>query len=225
MMRPRDKDIIKNLERFSCMSRDQIANIHFKDLKYPVSAANSVLKRLVLHKQIEVSDRFSPYVYFPSATKQKKDSQKIPHSLKIVDVYIELRQYEEPTYLVVEPRYTKDQKYADPDLLVIFKGAPFFIEVQNSRYSNKLFEKKIEYYDRLYLSKEVEKDVWQPKDKKYFPSLLIISDTRYNVSSNHYPIFQAPSIKSFMERVLPEPKPEPKKPVIETKGGIVFKMK
>src|SRR5699024_10848265 len=92
-MSKRDKQIIADLERFRCMSRDDIIDLYFSHLKNPITNANTVLKRLVRDEQIEVSRSFSPYVYFPYNSIMKKDSTKIPHFLKIVDVYKQIKQH------------------------------------------------------------------------------------------------------------------------------------
>lgn len=45
LMRKRDLTILNNLQRFRCMTRDDIIALHFNDLKNPVTCANTVLKR------------------------------------------------------------------------------------------------------------------------------------------------------------------------------------
>ena len=106
-MKKRDLHIIRDLERFRVMSRDDIAHLYFNHLKDPIKNANTVLKRLVRDGHIQVSEQFRPYVYFPINSTVKKNSTKIPHFLKIVDVYRQLLQYYSPDVFQVEPKYKK----------------------------------------------------------------------------------------------------------------------
>ncbi|MFN4173526.1 MAG: hypothetical protein ACK4HV_00270, partial [Parachlamydiaceae bacterium] len=67
------------------MSRDDIIALHFGTLRQPVTAANTVLKRLRRDGHIKaVMDRHQ-YLYMPADSQIKKDSAKIPHFLKIVE--------------------------------------------------------------------------------------------------------------------------------------------
>ena len=104
-MNERDKGILRDLELFRCMSRDQLAILHFSHLKNPVNSTNSVLKRLTRDGYIKHSNQFTPYVYFPVDSKMKENSQKIPHFLTIVDVVIEMKTFKEPKYLMIEPKF------------------------------------------------------------------------------------------------------------------------
>lgn len=45
-MNARDKAIVSDLVRFRCLSRDDIAELHFSNIKNPITQANMVLKRL-----------------------------------------------------------------------------------------------------------------------------------------------------------------------------------
>ncbi|MED4229480.1 hypothetical protein [Neobacillus cucumis] len=45
-MRKRDLEILNSLERYKCLTRDQIAALHFSDNAKPFSSAINVLKRL-----------------------------------------------------------------------------------------------------------------------------------------------------------------------------------
>src|SRR4051812_25190453 len=104
-MNKRDLSILKDLERFRVLSRDDIAFLHFKHLKRPIKCCNDVLKRLRRDNQIEANIERQPYLYFVSPSPIKKDSAKIPHFLKIVDFYKTLLEYETPRIFNVEPKY------------------------------------------------------------------------------------------------------------------------
>ncbi len=188
-MNKRDKQIINHLHQFRVMSRDDIIDLHFSHLKNPITNANTVLKRLVRDKQIEASRSYNPYVYFPAESTMKKNSTKIPHFLAIVGVYKQLKEHIEPQKFVVEPKFQKG--LAEPDVLTIIKGKPFFIELQRNVYSQKVMDKKMKRYEDLYYSGEL--------DSK--PFIIMISDTRYEINSDMLTVFQVESIHEFMNNV------------------------
>lgn len=198
-MRERDMSILNDLERFRVMSRDDIVDLYFSNLKNPVTNANTVLKRLVRDGQIEVSKSFRPYVYFPAGSSMKKNSTKIPHFLKIVEIYKQITEYAMPRMFVVEPKYKKG--LAEPDVFTIFKGSPFFIEIQRNVYSQKVMDKKIQRYEALFHSGELIGESWQHAENKVFPFIIMISDTRYEIDSDVIRVFQTPSIHDFMEQM------------------------
>lgn len=198
-MKQRDRAIIENLLRFRVMSRDDIVDIHFSNLKQPITNANSVLKRLRRDGLIEACTKNKPYLYFANPAPIKKDSQKIPHFLEIVKSYRQVRKYEEPKIFTVEPKYEKG--YMEPDVFMIWKGSPFFVEIQRNVYSEKLMKEKIDRYEAYYFSEEWKNEEWQPKERKVFPYLIIISDSRYSIKSDVIRIFQTPNIKAFMKKI------------------------
>jgi hypothetical protein len=125
-MRNRDRRIIDDIERFRVMSRDHIAAIHFSGLKAPATAANLVLKRLRDRGYIDAITTTQPYLYKPKGSRLKADSQKIPHFLAVVDVYIQLARNGVILRFDVEPKYAKGE--IEPDIFTIWEGASFFIE-------------------------------------------------------------------------------------------------
>lgn len=195
-MKTRDKAILDDLKRFRCMSRDDIVDLHFKHLKKPVSSCNSVLKRLRRDGHIGANTMQQPYIYFPQSKTISKNSQKIPHFLGILDVYKQLLDYEQPKYLEVEPKYSNVK--VEPDMFVIWRRSPFFIEVQKSRYSTKVFQDKINRYLMYYHSGEWKNLHWQPRENKLFPSILVITDSKYKINAHDLRVFQFDSIKSMM---------------------------
>lgn len=198
-MKSRDKAILSNLKRFRCMSRDDIIDLHFQGLKNAVTCCNTVMKRLRRDGHVDANITQQPFIYFPQPSTLRKTSQKIPHFLGIVEVYKQLIQYEKPKLFKVEPKYGKD--YMEPDAFTIWRRSPFFIEVQKSVYSKKIMQDKINRYELYFHSQEWHNESWQPKDSKFFPSILIITDKKYDVTSSNLRIFQATSIHDFMDKL------------------------
>ncbi|HDR3908585.1 MULTISPECIES: replication-relaxation family protein [Bacillus] len=196
-MRSRDKVILSDLKRFRCMSRDDIVDLHFQGLKNAVTCCNTVMKRLRRDGHVDANISQQPYIYFPQSSTLRKTSQKIPHFLGIVDVYKQLIHYEKPKLFKVEPKYSKE--FMEPDAFTIWRRSPFFIEVQKSVYSKKIMQDKINRYELYFHSQEWHNESWQPKESKFFPSILIITDKQYDISSPNLRIFQASSISNFME--------------------------
>ncbi|PGO78141.1 hypothetical protein CN980_09890 [Bacillus cereus] len=196
-MKSRDRAILSNLKRFRCMSRDDIIDLHFNGLKNAVTCCNTVMKRLRRDGHVDANILQQPFIYFPQPSTIRKTSQKIPHFLGIVDVYKQLIHYEKPKLFKVEPKYGKE--FMEPDAFTIWRRSPFFIEVQKSVYSKKIMQDKIDRYELYFHSQEWHNESWQPKESKFFPSILIITDKQYDISSSNLRIFQASSINDFMD--------------------------
>lgn len=201
-MRKRDMKIMKDLERFRCMTRDHIIELHFSQLKNPVTSCNTVLKRLRRDGHIEINANQQPYLYFSSPSPIKKDSAKIPHFLKIVDFYISLLKFEKPKTFIVEPKYGKG--YMEPDIFMIFRRTPFFVEIQRSVYSQKVMKEKVDRYENYYTAKEWENEPWQPLNKKVFPRVLIITDTRYHIEKSSILFLQVQDIDQLINITQPK---------------------
>lgn len=200
-MKKRDMDILKDLQRFRCLTRDQIIELYFHNLKNPINSCNTVLKRMRRDGHIDVSTHMQPYIYFSSPAPIKKDSAKIPHFLAIAQFYISVQKVETPQF-VVEPKYGKG--YMEPDAFMIWKKAPFFVEIQRSVYSKKVMDEKFKRYMQYYMSNEWQKESWQPQDKKVFPRVLIITDTRYELPSfSKINFIQVQSVERFIEMAQP----------------------
>ncbi|WP_088039801.1 replication-relaxation family protein [Bacillus mycoides] len=198
-MKNRDKAILGDLKRFRCMSRDDIIDLHFHGVKNAVTCCNTVMKRLRRDDHVDANISQQPYIYFPQPSTLRKTSQKIPHFLGIVDVYKQLIHYEKPKLFKVEPKYGKD--YMEPDAFTIWRRSPFFIEVQKSVYSKKIMQDKINRYELYFHSLEWHNESWQPKGSKFFPSILIITEKHYDISSFNLRIFQASSISNFLDNL------------------------
>ncbi|MGG0219235.1 replication-relaxation family protein [Bacillus mycoides] len=198
-MKNRDKAILNDLKRFRCMSRDDIIDLHFQGLNNAVTCCNTVMKRLRRDGHVDANISQQPFIYFPQPSTLRKTSQKIPHFLGIVDVYKQLIHYEKPKLFKVEPKYGKE--FMEPDAFTIWRRSPFFIEVQKSVYSKKIMQDKINRYELYFHSQEWHNESWQPKESKFFPSILIITDKKYNIQSSNLRIFQATSVHDFMDKL------------------------
>ncbi|MGX1402364.1 hypothetical protein AB7M70_011837 [Bradyrhizobium japonicum] len=203
-MKKRDFAILNDLQRFRCLTRDDIIELHFSNLKHPITCCNTVLKRLRRDGYIEVSTKQQPYIYFPAPSPVKKESAKIPHFLKIVEFYKNLLQYEKPNTFLVEPKYGKG--YMEPDIFMIWKRGPFFVEIQRSVYSDKVMNEKVKRYQDYYLSNEWQQESWQPQNKKIFPSIILITDTRYKINSSLLRFIQVQNIHQLVKIFVPKKK-------------------
>lgn len=188
-MNKRDLQIIRGLEKFRVLSRDDITDLYFSNLKRPTNSTNAVLKRLVRDEQIEVSKEFSPFVYLQYNSIIKKNSTKIPHFLKIVDTYKQLIKHMAVSKFIVEPKYQKG--LAEPDIYTVINGKPVFIEIQRNIYSDKVMNDKIKRYEALYHS-----DIF-----KQFPTILMITDVQYAIESDDISVLQIQSIQDFIKDV------------------------
>jgi hypothetical protein len=202
-MRKRDLAILKDLERFRCMTRDDIIKLHFVGLKNPVTCANTVLKRLRRDGHIEVNTDYLPYIYFLSPSPIKKDSAKIPHFLKIVEFYQSVLGISDPHNFIVEPKYGKG--YMEPDIFMIWKRAPFFVEIQRSVYSHKVMSEKVDRYEAYRLSGEWKNESWQPQERKVFPTVIVLTDTRYNIESPFVKFIQIQNLEQLVNMTKPKP--------------------
>lgn len=190
-MNNRDKAIVEDLQRFRCLTRDLIADLHFSHLKYKINNANMVLKRLRRDQHITCSKERRQYIYFPVDNHIKKDSTKINHFLMIAEFYQELREKtgEAPKTFIVEPKYAKG--LPEPDAFMLWKGMPWHIEIQRTGYSEKQMRDKLARYDHYYLTNEWHKEEWQRPDKKLFPYVWICGVGKYSVGTKSYRVFQS----------------------------------
>jgi hypothetical protein len=207
----RDKALMKDLNKFRVMDRDSIAVLHFSNLKNPKYAANNVLLRLLRDGYIQRSTAFVPYVYFGPDVEIKKNSQKIPHFLAILEVYKELKRLGDLDTFLVEPKFGKKGECAEPDIFCQYRKTNFFVEVQRTVYSEKQMNEKLDRYVDLYNTGNMAKP---------FPHVLILSDQRYAIDGEYpFKIFQAESFTQFVSRLKPEVKDVVSKDSIKIKIG------
>jgi hypothetical protein len=199
----RDKAIIRDINRFRVMDRDSIAELHFADKKRPINSANNVLKRLVAEGHIRRSTAWgTPYLYLSAESGVKANSAKIPHYLEILRTYKEICAFGRPEIFVVEPKYAKG--LAEPDAFFIWRRTPFFLECQRTFYSQKQVDAKFKRYKALYDSGLVLAEPWQPADRKVFPYILVLSESRWSVSGDYpFKVVQAQSFRQFVESLRP----------------------
>lgn len=197
----RDKDIIGFINQFRAVDRDSLVKLFFKQLKSPVNACNSVMVRLYRLGLIERTQQYSPTVYLPVDAKIKKNSQKILHFLSILDVYKQMCTYSVPKNVIVEDKPTRQKGGIEPDLFCIFKGSPFWIEIQRNQYSEQRMQAKINLYEEFFFSDEWKALHWQPEERAaIFPSVILITPVRYAISSEHIRIIQVANIHELMEK-------------------------
>jgi len=197
----RDKDIIGFINQFRAVDRDSLVELFFKQLKSPINACNSVMIRLYRLGLIERTQQYSPTVYLPVDAKIKKNSQKILHFLSILDVYKQMCTYSTPKQVIVEDKPTGRKGGIEPDLFCIFKGSPFWIEIQRNQYSEQRMQDKINLYEEFFFSDEWKALQWQPEERPaIFPTIMLITPVRYAVSSEHIRIIQVACIHELMEK-------------------------
>jgi hypothetical protein len=199
----RDKAIIRDINRFRVMDRDSIAELHFADKKRPINSANNVLKRLVADGHIRRSTAWgTPYLYLSAESGVKANSAKIPHYLAILETYKEICAFGRPEVFVVEPKYAKG--LVEPDAFFIWRRTPFFLECQRTFYSQKQVDAKFKRYKALYDSGLVFAEPWQPADRKVFPYVLVLSESRWSVNGDYpFKVVQAQSFRQFVESLKP----------------------
>jgi hypothetical protein len=197
----RDKDIIGFINQFRAVDRDSLVELFFKQLKSPINACNSVMVRLYRLGLIERTQQYSPTVYLPVDAKIKKNSQKILHFLSILDIYKQMCRYSAPKQVIVEDKPTGRKGGIEPDLFCIFKGSPFWIEIQRNQYSEQKMQDKVNLYEEFFFSNEWKTLQWQPEDRAaIFPSVILITPIRYAISSEHIRIIQVATIHELMKK-------------------------
>jgi hypothetical protein len=106
-----------------------------------------------------------------------------------------------PKQVIVEDKPTGRKGGIEPDLFCIFKGSPFWIEIQRNQYSEKKMQAKISLYEEFFFSDEWQALHWQPEDRAaVFPCVILITPVRYVVSLDYIRIIQVASIHELMEK-------------------------
>ncbi|CAM5794792.1 hypothetical protein [Brevibacillus borstelensis] len=200
-MRARDRAILRDLERFRCLSRDDVIKLHFSGVRDGVNAANRVLRRLRDRGEIEVITSQVPYVYAVKPSPIKRDSQKIPHYLEIVAVYHQMAQLRKPDVFVPEPKYGKG--LPEPDIFAHW-GKPLFIEVQRNQFTPSVWTDKFARYRTLYHRGDLLRESWQNKVAPVFPWLIILTDYRIPVPDGlPFLVFQSKTITDLISNKKP----------------------
>ncbi|MCJ7992523.1 hypothetical protein MUB15_31235 [Priestia sp. OVS21] len=109
--------------------------------------------------------------------------------------------YNTPKQVIVEDKPTGRKGGIEPDLFCIFKGSPFWIEIQRNQYSEQKMQAKINLYEEFFFSDEWKALHWQPEDRvAVFPTVILITSVRYAAKSDHIRIIQVGSIHELMEK-------------------------
>lgn len=197
-MTSRDKAIIADLQRFRAMTREQISALHFSSCKNATKEANSVLLRLRRDGHISASKERRMYTYFPSKS-IKKDSSKLNHFLAIADFYCEISKHDKIKRFDVEPKIG-GKGYPEPDVFMIWRGTPFFIEVQMSDYSSKQWLEKLNRYEQYYHTNDWQKLDWQPKDKKVLPMIWVCGKGPGMIQGTSFRVFHS-TVEEMVNRL------------------------
>lgn len=176
------------------LDRDQIISIHFSDTKQQVTNCNRVLQRLTLKRLIKADRSYRPYRYFLADRKIMLESQKSNHYSSIADVYIDMLQVDKPNVFEVEPK-VGEKGTVEPDVFAVWKGTPFFIEVQRTVYTKKVMDAKIKRYEAFF-----DSEAWKEFTDK-FPAILVITDHKYSIQSK-LRIIQAKTFSEFTKKYL-----------------------
>jgi hypothetical protein len=201
-MNQRDKNIVKSLEQFRVLDRDQLIELHFSTVKDKVNSCNKVLKRLQRDGHVSCDLSRRPYVYFPEPSTVSKKSSKLNHFMSIADLVIEAGKVGKLTEYEVEVKLGK-KGTVEPDLFMVWNKAPMFVEVQtaNIQKSNYM-KKKLERYEEYYDSGAWRELHWQRPDKKYFPYVIIVSAHQYALPETPFKVIQVKSMTEFVEKYV-----------------------
>jgi predicted transcriptional regulator len=193
-MTKRDTDILKNLLKFRVLTRDHLISMHFMDQKQPITTCNRVMQRLVLKGLVKVNKSTRPYQYMHVETKMKPNSSKVPHFLSIADTYIDMCTWVKPERFEVEPKVGV-KGTVEADAVAVWNSGLMFIEIQRSRYTQKVMQEKINRYETYYASKE-----WKKKFRQ-FPLVIVLTESPYKVETANIKLFQAKDIDDFVLQI------------------------
>jgi hypothetical protein len=214
-MRKRDLDILNSLEKFKVLSRNQIAALHFNINSNPIISCNRVLKRLRDTGYILANtDRsFQQYLYFLNPSPMKTDSQKIDHYLMIAQGYIDLNKISPVTQYEIEQKMDN----VIPDVKAQWQDKLWYIEFQNSLYTQKQMYTKLDRYLEYFNERS-----W--KDER----ILIVGRTNLKLETEVYPfkIKQIKNISELKELVWKRDRYAREQQVIKSSNGkIVWEQK
>lgn len=195
----RDQQILESLEKFRVLDRDQLIELHFSNLKDSVTSCNKVMRRLVDRKKVEVDRSVRPSNYFPSPSPIKKNSSKLQHFKEIGEFYLEAMRLGRITEFEVEFK-TGEKGSVEPDILMVWNHAPFFVEIQRTIYSQKEMNKKLQRYVKYYESEDWKQEFWNTtREKKVFPYVLMITQRKYQTGKLPFLLIQSTSFKEFYD--------------------------
>lgn len=112
-----------------------------------------------------------------------------------MDFYKQLRRIEHPRTFEVDPKLG-GKGLPEPDAFVIWKGAPWYIEIQRSVYTEKQMNEKLNRYE----GGEWENANWQILAKKMFPNVWIVGAGKYNIGNRSFRMFQG-SVGEMVKKI------------------------
>nr|WP_245553061.1 replication-relaxation family protein [Brevibacillus massiliensis] len=119
--------------------------------------------------------------------------------MAIASVYREMLQISPPRIFQVEPKYEKG--LPEPDIFTIWAGRAFWIEVQRNVFSQKVWLEKFQRYINFFRNGRWREESWQPKDKKVFPYIWILSASRVPVPDGlPFPVLQSRSVNELLSK-------------------------
>ncbi|MED4840422.1 replication-relaxation family protein [Weizmannia sp. CD-2023] len=199
-MNQRDKAIVEGLKKFRILDRDQLIKMYFSDVKQKTVTCNRVMKRLNTYGLVSVNRNVRPYAYFPSESTMKPDSTKIPHFKAIADFYIQICEYKAPTVFEVEPK-VGDKGTIEPDIFMVWNGAPFFVEIQRDFYTKKRMNAKYKRYLEYYKGGQ-----WK-EYTKYFPFIWIVTEIKYReLNWEPLKVYQSKNVSEFVRNHMTKKK-------------------
>lgn len=199
-MNERQRAIISAVEQFRSLSRVHIEKMYFEGTRNAKNNANNVLKKLVDRGYLIQNKSFQPYVYHIKGTKIKQNGQKVSQYLQFADIYLDMLKHGSVKRIDIEPRYRGVE--VRPDMFCVWKGSLWFIECQNSLFSEKQMNEKLQRYEKLFLNGQYKQLPFQIYEKKPMPNVLIIGEgVPYPVTSKHIRIFQSKNIDDFMAMI------------------------
>lgn len=188
-MNQRTKDILKFVEKFRVVSRDDIVDVFFSKLKQPITGANTVLKRLVTSGHLKVNKTVQPYLY-TSFDSKIGGLSKTNHFNAILNFYKQLKIYKEPEMFEIE--YNLGKNCPTADIYVVWNDIPFLVEIQLTYYSKPKIEEKMDKYQRLYKVGNLS------KIHGHFPYVWIISDKPYPLDDRPFMILQSKDVHEYV---------------------------
>ncbi|KHE73136.1 replication-relaxation family protein [Halobacillus sp. BBL2006] len=195
-MNKRDKEILEALDKFRVLDRNHIIGMFFNKLKGSINACNRVMKRLERDGHVKVHRSTRPYSYYPQTSNIRPNSTKVPHFLAIADFYLDLCKYTKPSTFEVEWK-TGEKGSIEPDVFMIWNGAPFLVEIQRNHYTKKVMAGKEQRYLKYFYSNS-----WKDHSE-FFPFIWILSETKYkDLDWPPLKVHQSHNVKSFIKKYM-----------------------
>lgn len=187
-MKERDKGIIKAVETFRALNRDDIHRLFFREHKQ-LSYCNIVLKRLVDRGYLQANKKFKPTIYtLPGQF--KKNSQKIPHFHAIYRFYCDVCRYETPIDFTIEPKLAA-KGTVEPDIFMTFNNITHYVEIQRTKESEQSMNEKLRRYEQFFSAYRQQ------------VIILMITNKPYKLNTFLY-VYQCSSFDEYLKLVAPQ---------------------